>query len=255
MKNSIIILVFLALWIVPVGGCRISKRNKEQLKINAQITRDRDSIAVKYSDSMRALTSVRNTLAETVTRMDRMAAERRAENLTIEKKSVPNPVTVTGKTYKTSIPGNWMLDTSGIKDGKLIYFDMDNDDVRATAYYQSGQMRVEIQTKDKTVDVPAEEIRITKSSEATKSSSDKSLKEEKVITAEDLKEVAQVSKSDSGMKKEAVKEDIKMKSAESGSTSTGPAWGTIILIACIVIMAAYLVWHLWLKKFFKDNKN
>lgn len=243
MKTKILILIFLGLCVMPQSGCKVRKSYKEQLKVNAQITRDRDSISVKYHDSMQALSLVRNTLAETVSRMDRMAAERRAENMTIEKKTVPTPVTVTGKTYKTSIPGNWMLDTSGIKDGKLIYFDMDNDDVRATAYYQAGQMRVEIQTKDKTVDVPAEEIRITKSSEATKSSADKSLKEEKVITAEDIKEVAQVVNGDSVRVKEFVKEDIKVKAAAAGSTSTGPDWGTIIMWAAVVIIAVYLVLH------------
>ncbi|OJV50499.1 MAG: hypothetical protein BGO31_14145 [Bacteroidetes bacterium 43-16] len=228
---------------MPQSGCKVRKIYKEQIKINAKLIKDRDSLRVSMSDSMRTLSLVRNTLAETVSRMDKMSAERRAENLTIEKKTVPNPVTVTGKTYKTSIPGNWMLDTSGIKDGKLIYFDMDNDDVRATAYYQAGQMRVEIQTKDKTVDVPAEEIRITKSSEATKSTADKSLKEEKVITAEDLKEVAQGSKSDSSHINDSERSELKAEQINEGSKSTRPTWLTIAIIIASALIAVALIWH------------
>lgn len=251
MKNSIIILVFLALWIVPVGGCRVKRSYKEQLKLNAQITRSRDSISVKYRDSMQALSLVRNTLAETVSRMDRMAAERRSENLSIEKRTVTEPVKIPGKTFKTTVTGNFMLDTSAIRDGKLVYFDIDNEEVRVTAYTENGQMKALVETKEKTINVPVNEVRITQSTEATKSNSDKSVKEEKVITNSSLQEVNQVINSDSGVKKEAVKEDVKVKTAGSVSTSTGPSWGTIIIIAGIVIIAGFLIWHLWLKKILK----
>lgn len=252
MKNSIIILVFLALWIVPVGGCRVRKSYKEQLKVNAKLTRDKDSLRVIMRDSMQTLSMVRNTLAETVNRMDKMSEDRRAENLNIEKRTVTEPVKIPGKTFKTTVTGNFMLDTSAIRDGKLVYFDIDNEDVRVTAYSENGQMKALVETKEKTINVPVNEVRITQSTEATKSNSDKSVKEEKVITNSSLQEVNQVINSDSAQVKEVVKEDVKLNSAAAGSTSTGPSWGTIIFIAGSVIIAVFLIWQLWLKKFFKQ---
>ncbi|OJV51668.1 MAG: hypothetical protein BGO31_00240 [Bacteroidetes bacterium 43-16] len=248
---------------MPQSGCKVRKSYKQELKLNAKLTRDTDSMRVIMRDSMQTLSMVRNTLAETITRMDKVTAERRAENISIEKKTVPNPVTIPGKTYKTTVPGNWMLDTSGIKDGKLIYFDLDNDDVRATAYYQAGQMRVELQTKDKVIDVPAEELRITKSTDATKNSSDKSAKDEKVITAESLKEVSQVVNSDSGQIKESENQTVDVDAGKQSNVSTGTSWVTISIIVLVVIIAAGLLWHfsvigkvvVWVKRIINKIKS
>jgi len=243
MKTKILILIFLGFCVMPQSGCKVRKSYKEQLKINASVTRDRDSMRVSMRDSMQALSLVRNTLAETVSRMDRMTSERRAENLNIEKRTITEPVKVPGKTFKTTVTGNFMLDTSAIKDGKLVYFDIDNEDVRVTAYTENGQMKALVETKEKTINVPVNEVRITQSTEATKSSSDKSQKEEKVITNSSLQEVNQVINSDSGSVNDAVKEDVNVKAATAGSASTGLALETIILIAAIVIISVALIWH------------
>lgn len=250
MKTKIIILVFLALWIVPVGGCRVRKHYKEQLKVNAKIIRDRDSMRVTMRDSMRTLSLVRNTLAETVSRMDKISAEHRSENLNIEKRTVTEPVKIPGKTFKTTVTGNFMLDTSAIRDGKLVYFDIDNEDVRVTAYSENGQMKALVETKEKTINVPVNEVRITQSKEASKSSSDKSTKEEKVIDNKSLQEMTQVLNSDSGQVKEAEQTEVKAETKSDKKVTTGPAWGTVLTIAGAAIIAVFLIWQLWLKKIF-----
>lgn len=251
MKNSIIIIVFLALCIVPQSGCKVRKSYKQELKLNAKLTRDTDSMRVIMRDSMQTLSLVRNTLAETISRMDKMSAERRSENLNIEKRTVTEPVKIPGKTFKTTVTGNFMLDTSAIRDGKLVYFDIDNEDVRVTAYSENGQMKALVETKEKTINVPVNEVRISQSKEASKSSSDKSEKTEKVIDNKSLQEMTQVLNADSGQVKEAEKSEIKSEARSESKISTSPALGTILMIAGAVIIAGCLVWQLWLKIFFK----
>lgn len=248
---------------MPQSGCKVSKRYKEQLKVNAKIIRDRDSMRVTMRDSMQTLSLVRNTLAETVSRMDRMAAERRSENLNIEKRTITEPVKIPGKTFKTTVTGNFMLDTSAIRDGKLVYFDIDNEDVRVTAYSENGQMKALVETKEKTINVPVNEVRITQSKEASKSSSDKSAKEEKVIDNKSLQEMTQVLNAESGKVNEAEQTEVKTEIKSDNKITTGPAWGTILMIAGVVIIVVFLVRHfsaigkvvIWAKRLINKIKS
>lgn len=256
MKIRIILIAFLALCIVPQSGCKVRKHYKEQVRLNASLERQRDSVYVSLKDSMSVLTKVREKLSESVRNYNKLLTEKTNEHINIEKRTTTQPVTVNGKTYKTAITGNWMFDTSGIKDGKLIYFDLDNDDVRATAYYEAGQMRVELQTKDRIVNVPAEEMRITKGKSSEKESSEKVLQSEKVITKDSLEQITQVLNSDSNRVSEIENSELKSETKIESKKTSRPAWLTITIVVLVVVCAIVLGWHFgWFGKVLKFIKR
>ena len=152
------LLILLATFLMIGCNVKMSRNKKSQEHIRLE----------KVTDSLRqdsVITSL-NRMTYVLDSMRKESNQKKAHQSTsntdidYQRETSSKQHTIKGETFTTTIDANWVLDSAAIKRGSLVYFDMDNPTLKAKIYADSvsGKMKVEIQTKDKILDIPVDKV-------------------------------------------------------------------------------------------------
>lgn len=159
MIKKVLIITILAAVMLPVGGCKLklfTSKNKDSKSEKIDLKQSKSgSLEILKKEDVTTVESVKIGSNKS-SKVDQFIENK---DIDYNSEKVLKPFEVKGESFETTINGNWVVDTTQIVAGKLVYFDIDNPTLKATIYMDSTrQMKVAIQTKDRIYEVPVEKV-------------------------------------------------------------------------------------------------
>lgn len=251
-KISKLLLIFIPLILLSQAGCNVKLHRNKNIKEEVKVTTIVDSS--KYDSlnlALRRMNSIVDSLRKTKIE-NTHSSTNQTHDVSYDKETITNPYTVKGETFVTTIDANWVLDSTAIRSGKLVYFDMDNPTLKAKIYADSltGKMKIEIQTKDKVVDIPVEKV-------SFKSKKELKVDSNKTVTEDEKRGTLQISTTDSNVKQIEISNTYQeVDSAVNKDTVIETSWKSKLLqnwwvLVLIVALVAFIVLNFkfcWIEK-------